>query len=43
MDCKIVKTILLKKLVTHIFIFQDGFAVPEEDGDDLPPQPVEEF
>lgn len=25
-------------------ILQEGFAVPEEDGDDLPPQPpVEEF
>ena len=27
----------------NLFIFQDGFAVPEDDGDDLPPQPVEEY
>ena len=25
------------------FFFQEGFAVPEDDGDDLPPQPVEEY
>ena len=32
-----------KILYLNLFIFQDGFAVPEDDGDDLPPQPVEEY
>ena len=32
-----------KFLYLNLFVFQDGFAVPEDDGDDLPPQPVEEY
>merc|ERR1719400_3035898 len=32
-----------QKILEMLYATEEGFAVPEEDGDDLPPQPVEEY
>lgn len=32
-----------QKVLGVLYATEDGFAVPEDDGDDLPPQPVEEY
>jgi len=32
-----------QKILELLYATEEGFAVPEEDGDDLPPQPVEEY
>ena len=32
-----------QKILEKLYATEEGFAVPEEDGDDLPPQPVEEY
>ena len=32
-----------KKILDLLYQTEEGFAVPEEDGDDLPPQPVDEY
>merc|ERR1712024_179209 len=32
-----------QKVLGVLYATEEGFAVPEEDGDDLPPQPVEEY
>merc|ERR1711962_1022885 len=32
-----------QKILGLLYATEEGFAVPEEDGDDLPPQPVEEY
>ena len=37
------KIVISRKIPFFFLFFQEGFAVPEDDGDDLPPQPVEEY
>ena len=32
-----------QKVLGVLYATEEGFAVPEDDGDDLPPQPVEEY
>merc|ERR1719492_734026 len=32
-----------QKILELLYATEEGFAVPEEEGDDLPPQPVEEY
>jgi len=32
-----------QKVLGVLYQTEEGFAVPEDDGEDLPPQPVEEY